>query len=169
VSTVPTLRRIAVGPTVAVAAAAAVLAAAVLAAPTGAGAGPLAFTGIGRSTAAPVATAPVGAPAVRAAGALAVTGSVAGLYPGVTLPLPLTVTNRSAKQVTVTSLTTSVANASKQCKRANLTVSPFTGAAVVAAGGSALVTVQATMALQAGDACQGAVFVLTYHGKALAR
>ena len=162
----PLLRRTVVGLTVASG-----LAAAALVVP--AGAGPLEFTGRGQSSAGPTgvrrvvsAATPANASSLRT-GSVGITGSVSGLYPGATSPLPLTVTNAATTPVTVTSVTTTVANASTLCTKKNLHVTKYThGALVVPAGGHAVVTVQATLVTAAGNACQGAVFRLTYHGKA---
>jgi hypothetical protein len=168
----PTVRRIVVGLTVAGG-----LAATALALPAGAGPRPLEFTGIGRSTSALPSdprnaspALPAGTTPVQETGPVTITGSVGGLYPGATLPLPLTIANARTAPVTVTSVTATVADASKLCKKANLTVSQFAGGdVVVPAGGHAIVTLAVTMALAAGNTCQGAVFHLTYHGKATTR
>ncbi len=172
----PIARRFVVGLVVGLVVASGVAAAA-LVVPAGAGPRPLEFTGLGRSSAAPAppggvtsTSERVGAAQSRVAGALTVSGSVSGLYPGATLPLPLTIVNASRTPVTVTSVTTSVANASRQCKKANLVVTAFTGGElVVPAGGHAVVTVAATMVTAAGNACQGAVFALRYHGRGSTR
>lgn len=167
----PLLRRLTVGLTVASG-----LAAVALAVPADAGTHHVEFAGVGRSTAAPgsgvlnSAPTPAGTPPVRETGPIHITGSVAGLYPGESLPLALTVTNARTTAVTVTSVTTTVGNASALCTKKNLQISAFKhGALVVPAGGHATVTVQATMALAAGNACQGVEFSLTYHGKATTR
>ncbi len=165
----PLVRRIAVGLTVATG-----LATAALVVPAGAGPKAVEVVGTGRSVAAPAAGTPVPAagtgPVARASGRLAVSGSVVGLYPGATLPLALTVVNGRGTPVTLLSVTTSVANASKACTKANLVVSAYTGGAVVVpADGQVVVVVQASMPHGTGDACQGAVFDLTYHGKASTR
>jgi len=168
----PIVRRFVIGLTVASG-----LAAAALVVPADAGPQHHEFGGVGRSTTAPLPGRPasstgdtVDAPLAKGSGTISVSGSVGGLYPGATLPLALVVSNMAGTPVTVVSVTTSVANASKLCKKVNLNVSGFTsGGLVIAADSHATVTVEATMALGAGDACQGAVFDLTYHGKATSR
>jgi hypothetical protein len=115
-------------------------------------------------TASGAPTAPDATPLTTAA--FFITGRVLGLYPGVTLPLVLTVTNPNKFSITVTSITTTVRNASSTCLAANVKVTSFSGAAVVAARNTAHVTVHTTMAHGAGDACQRAVFPFHYRGVA---
>ena len=95
-----------------------------------------------------------------------IVGGVAGLFPGATRPLTLTVDNPYARSITVVSLTTTVGPASTRCNSTNLAVSTFTGQLVVAAGRTAKLTVTATMPHSTGNGCQGAVFPLTYQARA---
>jgi threonine/homoserine/homoserine lactone efflux protein len=95
-----------------------------------------------------------------------IAGSVVGLYPGVALPLVLTVTNPKAVSITVTSIRTVVSEASALCLSANVHVTTFTGALLVPAKGKAATTVEVHMAHKATNACQGAVFPFQYHGLA---
>jgi hypothetical protein len=163
-----TVHRILIGLTVAIG-----LTAAALAVPAGAGPRPLRFTGVGRSASTPVTdgkaasgTTTAGPSPAVVAGSITISGSVGGLYPGAKLPLPLTIVDTMSKKVTVTSVNTSVADASKKCRSKNLTVSGFTGSRVIPAHGQATVIVKARMAVAAGNSCQGAVFSLTYLGTA---
>ena len=108
------------------------------------------------------------ASAKHGGGSFAISGSVAGLYPGASLPLVLTVTNPLKEAITVMSIATTVANASSLCVSGNLTVSAFQGSLAIAPGGSATTTVLATMAHAAPNACQGQVFQFQYSGTAKA-
>jgi hypothetical protein len=96
----------------------------------------------------------------------AISGKVSGLFPGKTLPLTLTLTNPNAFSITVSSLTTTVSNASATCLAANLKVTSFSGSFVVGAKSTGKVTVHATLVHSAPNACKGATFPLHYHGSA---
>lgn len=95
-----------------------------------------------------------------------ISGSVAGLYPGAHLPLALKVTNPQHFAIVVTTISVSAGNAKPGCGAANLKATSFAGKLHVPAGGSAVVTVQVTLAHSAPNACQGAVFPLRYTGAA---
>jgi hypothetical protein len=97
----------------------------------------------------------------------AITGSVSGLYPGRTLPLVLTVYNPRARTITVTSLSTTVGNASSHCVKSNLDVTTFSGQLPVPPRGTAAVTVKVTMAHSAPNSCQASIFPLHYLGTAM--
>ena len=107
-----------------------------------------------------------GAAAGGTQGRFAITGSVTGLYPGASLPLVLTVANPEPFTIDVTSITTTVGDASAGCKAAYLSVASFNGNLLVSAHSHATVAVNATLDHSAADACQGAVFPLTYSGLA---
>jgi len=104
----------------------------------------------------------------RVASSFSIAGSVAGLFPGKTLPLVLTVKNPQKFSITVHSLVTTVSNASKGCIAKNVKVTGFSGHLVVAAGKARKVTVHATMAHSAPNACKGAHFPFKYTGLATA-
>jgi len=106
--------------------------------------------------------------AARSSSAFSIAGHVSGLFPGETLPLVLTVTNHESFPITVTSITTTVGNASAHCKAGNLTVTTFSGNLVVPAvkPRTATATVTVTMAHSAPNACQGARFLFRYSGLA---
>jgi hypothetical protein len=93
-----------------------------------------------------------------------IAGSVAGLYPGFTKVLVLTVTNPQFFRIVVTSITTTVKGASSTCLASNLSVKAFSGQLSVPGRGSAKVSVPASLALGAPDACIGATFPLSFHG-----
>ena len=96
-----------------------------------------------------------------------ISGNVAGLYPGASLLLVLTISNPQQFAIVVNSITTSVGSPSASCSAANLSVSSFLGSLAVPAQGTATVTVTATMPHSAPNACQGAVFPLQYSGTAV--
>ena len=97
--------------------------------------------------------------------AFSIFGNATGLYPGATLSVVLTVTNPQPFALEVTSITTTVGNASPVCPSSYLNVSSFNGPLHVAARGHASTTVHASMAHSAPDACEGAVFPLQYTGQ----
>jgi hypothetical protein len=92
-------------------------------------------------------------------------GAVGGMYPGRSQPLKLFVYNPNKVAITVTSIATTVLNASTKCSAANLHVTGFSGNLAVPAGSLASTTVTAAMAHAAPDFCQGAVFPLQYSGQ----
>jgi hypothetical protein len=110
-------------------------------------------------------TAP-GAVGPQTARTFTISGSVGGLYPSKSLSLVLTVTNQLKSSITVSSITTTVSNATPSCKAGNVAVTKFSGFLVVAAGKKAKATVHATMAKSAPDACQGRRFPFHYTGTA---
>lgn len=114
------------------------------------------------------ATAAGGDSANAAAGhsGFGISGRVAGLYPGASLPLTLRIDNPNSFKIDVVSITTSIGDASAACLAANLTVSQFTGDILVPAHGSASEAVVAMLQHSAPNACQGAVFPLTYNATA---
>lgn len=93
-----------------------------------------------------------------------ITGGLAGLYPGATVPLVLTVSNSATFAITVTSIETFVSGPSTPCGRSYLNVGDFTGALKVRARDQASITVFASLSLSSPDGCQGAVFGLRYVG-----
>ncbi len=110
-------------------------------------------------------TAP-GAAGPRTAATFTISGSGSGLYPSKTLSLVLTVTNPLKSSITVTSITTTVSNATASCTAANVAVTKFSGSLAVAAGKTGKATVHATMAKAAPNACQGKKFPFHYAGTA---
>jgi hypothetical protein len=98
--------------------------------------------------------------------AFTITGSAQRLYPGRTLPLHLTVTNHETFAIVVTSITTAAADASSACPATELAVGAFAGALTEPCRRTAKVTVPIALVHAAPDACQGALFHLTYFGRA---
>lgn len=115
-------------------------------------------------------TAPRAADPVRGAGspphAFSIAGRVGGLVPGKPTALVLTVANRERVMIKVTSITTTVGDASNRCRGANVRVAPFAGDLSIPAGATGRATVQVTLAHAAPDACQGASFRFAYRGLA---
>lgn len=120
----------------------------------------------GSGIAAVGASTRVAAPRAASGGIFAITGNVADLYPGASLPLVLTVSNPESFSIVVTSITTTVGSPSAQCPGTLMTVTPFSGQQAVPALGSSHVTVTASLAHAAPDACQGAIFAFSYAGLA---
>ena len=102
----------------------------------------------------------------QTSGSFTIAGNVAGMFPGRTVPMLLTVNNPKSFPIVVTSITTTVGNASAACPASNLSVTPFAGQLTVPSLGSAVTTVVVSMALSATDGCQGATFPLVYSGLA---
>lgn len=94
-----------------------------------------------------------------------ISGTMKGLYPGVTLPLVLTIANPAKIAITVTAIATTVGS-SGSCAAANVKVTSFNGQLHVGAGMKAQVAVHVTMAKSAPNACQGALFPFKYTGTA---
>ena len=105
-------------------------------------------------------------PARRAgtSGRFTISGSMAGLFPGASLPLVLTVANPEPYKIVVTSITTTVGSPTTQCPGTLVTVTPFSGKQSVPAHGSVHVTVMASLAHAAPNACQGVTFPFVYSG-----
>jgi hypothetical protein len=93
-----------------------------------------------------------------------IAGKVAGLFPGNSRPLVVTVKNPYPFEIVVTSITTTVKQPSAACIGSNLGVGGFSGHLLVPAFGTAKTTVVAALAQSAPDACIGAIFPLTYNG-----
>lgn len=134
--------------------------------PTGSETVPLDGTGtafVGSGHLAPASTSPGGS------GRFSISGSVAGLYPGASLPLALTVSNPEPFTLVVTSITTSVGSHAAACPASDANVTSFAGALAVPAHAEAQVVVTATLLHVAPDACQGATFAFSYSGLATKR
>jgi hypothetical protein len=93
-----------------------------------------------------------------------ISGATSGLYPGRTASLVLVISNVQKVSITVTSITTTVGNASAQCLAANVKVTSFIGHQIVPAGGKAHVIVEFAMAHSAPNSCQGGHFSFEYQG-----
>jgi hypothetical protein len=104
----------------------------------------------------------------RATSSFSISGSAAGLFPGKTVALVLTVTNPFTVSITVTSITATVSNASSGCVAAKLKVTSFSGHLLIGAGKARKVTLKVSMYRSAPNACQGAEFPFQYAGLATA-
>jgi hypothetical protein len=94
--------------------------------------------------------------------AFSVAGSVQGLYPGISTHLDLRITNRMAFAIQIDTIAISVGAAGSNCPASALSVTNFSGSRIVAGHASAVQPVPISMSHAASDACQGAVFPLTY-------
>ena len=99
-------------------------------------------------------------------GSFSIKGHVAGLYPGRTARLALTITNKNGFAIRVRSVRVKVGNA-PGCPRSNLVVKRFRGYLWVSARGKRRLQLRVRMRLTAPDACMGARFPLRYRGKAV--
>lgn len=93
-----------------------------------------------------------------------IAGGLGGLFPGTASPLVLSVYNPNKVAITVTSITTTVGDASTGCPATYLSVASFGGSLAVGPKQTATVAVPAQLSHSAPDACQGAVFPLRYSG-----
>lgn len=98
-----------------------------------------------------------------------VKGKVKGLYPGVTKPLKLRITNPNSRPITVKLVTVKVRSTTPGCPSSAIKAKRFKGSKKVAAHRSAKVKVKIRMKPTTPDACQGARFRLRYGGKAVGR
>lgn len=85
-----------------------------------------------------------------------------GLYPGARLTAPVTVHNSRSFAIDVKAATVLVADASPTCLAGNVVAHSFSGDVRVPANGTTTVPVRMEMVASAPDACQGAVFPLTF-------
>ena len=100
------------------------------------------------------------------ASAFSIAGSVTRLFPGATRLLVLTLKNRETATITITSVSTTVSNASRGCVAGNVKVTTFAGHLRLAAGKSGKVSVRVTMAHAAPNACKAVRFPFHYSGRA---
>lgn len=96
----------------------------------------------------------------------ALSGHVSGLLPGQHRRLVITARNRGRSPLLVRSVTTRVQDASKACKGRNLHVSRFRGRLRLKSRGSRRIVVSVWMSKASPSACQGAVFRLSFRGRA---
>jgi hypothetical protein len=122
---------------------------------------PLSGTGV-----AAVGASTLAAPRAASGGNFAITGNVAGLFPGASRSLVLSVFNPEPFTIVVTSVTTTVGSPSLQCPGTLMTVTPFSGKRSVPAHGAGQVTVTASLDHSAPNACQGVTFPFHYTGLA---
>ena len=89
------------------------------------------------------------------------TDAAAGLFPGRTVAYTVTINNPNAYPVKVTSISAGSSNEVNGCAAGTVTSPAVTNPGdVVAANGSAVYTLQATMNADASDACKSQNFVL---------
>jgi hypothetical protein len=99
-------------------------------------------------------------------GAFHARGQVGGLYPGASRGLRLTVVNRSPSPLSVTSIRVSVGDANPGCGSATLVPTSFRGSVWIQAWNIKRLKLPVRMRLSAPDACQGALYPLTFIGTA---
>lgn len=97
---------------------------------------------------------------------LEVKGSVAGLYPGATKHLPLTFENTNNFAVDIVDMTITPSS-SGSCASTNLELPPTWTTKRIAANAEETVKVPVSLSDSAGTECAGAIFALTYNGKAV--
>jgi hypothetical protein len=116
---------------------------------------------------APGAANAPGAPSPRTiTPTFSIAGKVSGLFPGKTLPLVLTLGNPNKRTIIVTTVTTTVENATSTCAAKTVSVTGFSGHRAVGAGKTGKVTVRVTMKTSAPNSCEGKSFPFHYTGKA---
>lgn len=98
--------------------------------------------------------------------AFLVTGKATQLMPGVPGQLRLVLMNPHSVDVRVTSLRVRILDASRDCKMANLTISPFEGPVVLQTRSVERMSLQIELSPDAPDACQDVVFPLIFTGTA---
>jgi hypothetical protein len=107
-------------------------------------------------------------PSERAAGErFTIAGSVDGLYPGVRRPLRLRLRNPNPYPIVVLSVTVRVRDAGAGCRAPNLALTRLNRRLRIRGRASRPLTLWATLAPGAPDACQGARFRLAYSGRAV--
>jgi hypothetical protein len=111
-------------------------------------------------------------------GTFLVSGQAQGVYPGLVVPLPLTLTNPQSFGITVNQLAVTVQSPSSTCTARQLEVgilnagqfqaeNPIPVSISLGKNGTAFYTLQLRMVRTAADACQGATFTLSYGGSAV--
>ncbi|MGO9196514.1 MAG: hypothetical protein ACLQK4_05240 [Acidimicrobiales bacterium] len=115
---------------------------------------------------APGAANAPGAASRRATPTFSIAGKMSGLFPGKKLPLVLRLHNPNKLTITVTSVTTSVENATSKCGAKYVSVTGFSGHIAVAAGKTEKVTLHVTMKTSAPNSCEGKSFPFHYKGSA---
>lgn len=104
-----------------------------------------------------------------------ITGTVGGLYPGATVQLQLTTTNKLNQDMTVRQLSASFTNVTKATGQLGncsptVTIGSWTGTAFLLPKGSTVVApgyIPVSIGRSTPDACQGATFNLHYSGTAV--
>jgi hypothetical protein len=97
-------------------------------------------------------------------GSFYLSGDVVGLYPGVRMPLTISVTNPNPFPIIVEWISVKPRKANAGCVAKVLRAIGWSTPILVTAGGNRQVTTYVHMRLRAPDACQGATFPLIYKG-----
>ena len=93
-------------------------------------------------------------------------GHVGGLYPGLELPLPVTVENRSGRRLILTKIRANPRDAGPGCRAGNIRVRDRRLRVRIAAHREAWVRLRVTMKAGAANACQGARFPIGFRARA---
>ena len=93
-------------------------------------------------------------------------GHVGGLYPGVELPLPVEVENRSGRKLILTKIRANPRDAGPGCLAGNIRVRDRRLQERIAAHRTARVRLRVTMKADAANACQGARFPIGFRARA---
>ena len=93
-------------------------------------------------------------------------GHVGGLYPGVELPLPVTVENRSGRKLVLTKVRANPRDAGPGCRAGNVRVRDRRLKMRIAAHAKVRVRLRVTMKADAANACQGARFPIDFRARA---
>jgi hypothetical protein len=96
-----------------------------------------------------------------------IAGDVAGLYPGSSKALVVTLTNQNNFDIRVTSLSATVADPAGPCTAGVVRVDPLAGTVVVPKNGTATTTLTARMSDDPSNDCKSTSFGLTYTGTAV--
>lgn len=103
--------------------------------------------------------------ASRSAGKLLLGGHAGGLYPGRVEPLRVHVDNLGQRPQVVRSVWTVVGDARPRCIARNVSVSTYHGRLRIPPHGRRWISLTIAMRSKAADACQRAVFPLTYRAE----
>jgi hypothetical protein len=100
--------------------------------------------------------------------AFTISGAVAGLVPGRSATLRLTVTNTDAQAIQVLAVSATAQSAGPSCPGSLLAITAYAGTppTMVAGHGQAVVELPITLSAQASDACRKVSFPLTYTARA---
>jgi hypothetical protein len=93
-------------------------------------------------------------------------GNVTGLYPGLTKPMRLTVTNPNPFSIRLTRVRVRVLSPTVGCTGSAIKVRPYVGHKKIGPHRRARVTTSVRVMPTIADACQGTRFRLQYSGKA---
>jgi hypothetical protein len=101
------------------------------------------------------------APAPRPA--IGLSGHVAGLYPGAVKSFRVSVANRSRRRRIVRLVKAVPGAPNRRCPAESLKLAPYRGELKLPPRAQRSVSLRAAMRLDVPDACQGALFPLTFH------